>query len=191
MNSPHSLIILLLTTQAFCQVQVSVLPSKAEYLVGEPMFAVVHVTNVGPDPVAYSTCDGRVELNVEKQRTRQVPNLWGCFSGMGAAGGGCGIDHPPMLAPGKSTDFSYLLRNYQLGPGEYVLRVSGKAGVRWKFTSDYRPNNAAPAIVSAFHEGDPVPGEHFDLTIPLTVRSGTEAELEKAGWSCARSHQFL
>jgi hypothetical protein len=146
--------------------------------IGEPMFAIVHVTNVGPDPVAYSKCEGRVQLAVAKQRTRQAPNLWGCFSGLGSGSGGCGVDHPPILAPGTSTDFHTFYATIS-SDREYVLRVSGKAGVRWKFTSDYRSHNTAPAIISAFH-GDPAPGEHFDLTIPLTVRSGTEVELQKA-----------
>ncbi len=129
--------VLFLAVQATCQVKVTVLSSQLQYLESEPIPIIVRVTNVGSDPVGYDYCDGHVDLVVVGQQRTTLPNLWGCFGGGGSVSG-CGIDHPPMLLPGKSTDFIYLLRDYRLKSGEYLLQASGKAGVRWRFVSDYR-----------------------------------------------------
>ena len=176
---PLLLVTTLLAVKAACQVGVSVTLSKPEFLAGEPVFALAHVANVGPDAVGYSECDARVELAVAGRQTRQVVRLGGCFTGFGVGFSMCGIDHPPMLAPGKSTDFEYLLRDYVLPPGEYRLRVSGKAGVRWKFVSGlafYPPRPRAP---SKFHDGDAVPGAQFDEVVALRVKPASERELRE------------
>ncbi len=60
--------LLVLTVQAFCQVQVAVLTSKAEYLEGEPVSVIVRVTNIGSDSVGYDYCDGQVDLAVVGQQ---------------------------------------------------------------------------------------------------------------------------
>jgi HEAT repeats len=170
---------LLLAVQASCQVKVAVLTSRAQYLEGEPISVIVRVTNVGSDPLGYDYCDGHVELAVVGQPRLTPPKLWGCFGG-GGSGSGCGIDHPPILLPGKGTDFTYLLRDYQLRPGEYVLQGSGKAGVRWRFVGDYRPTGPAPVHASRFRDGDPVPGELFDQKITLNIRRANLGELKIA-----------
>ena len=166
-------IVLWLTAQASCQVHVSASLTKAEYLEGEPIEVVVKITNIGSDPVAYEKGSGHVALEAEGQRKRPTPpNLWGCFAGEGWGGGAGGIDHPPLLAPGASTEFRYLLRDYQLLAGRYTVHASGQAGVRWKlYGSDL---SAHPA---RFREGDSVPGADFDQTLSLLVRVGGESEL--------------
>ena len=125
------LLLLLAGTQAMAQVQVDVRLEKNRYLVGEPVVVLVDVHNIGDEAVGYSTCDGDVRLEVVGAERRVPPNIFGCFSGMGS-GGGCGIDHPPLLPPGQTTTFRYLLKDYDLRPGGYQLSASGKAGVRWK-----------------------------------------------------------
>ncbi len=110
------LTLLILSASGLCQVEVSVHTSKMAYLAGEPVVAIVHVTNIGPDAVAYSECDSVSALRWRINRPGKVPKLWGCNAGV-AGGTMCGIDHPPFLQPGESTDFRYLLRNYQLGRG--------------------------------------------------------------------------
>lgn len=171
---------LLLAVQASCQVKVAVFPSKAHYLEGEPISVIVRVTNVGSDPLGHDYCDGHVELAVVGQRRLTSPNLWGCFGGGVGSGSGCGIDHPPMLLPGKGTDFTYLLHDYRLKSGDYLLQVSGKAGVRWKFVGDYRPDGPSPVHASRFLDGDPVPGALFDQKITLSVRRASLDELKIA-----------
>lgn len=153
-------IILLLATHGSCQVHVSVSLTKAEYLDGEPVEAIVKITNIGSVPVDEIGA-GRVELDVEGQKKRPgPPNLWGCFAGEGEVPG-AGIDHPPTLLPNSSTEFRYLLRDYHLPSGQYVLRISGRAGVEWE-------------------AHDPVPGADFDQSLALTLRPGTEKELRAA-----------
>lgn len=168
-------IVLLLTAQASCQVRVSVSLTKPEYLEGEPVETVVRITNVGSVPVAYEKGAGQVEVEVEGQKKRPAPpNLWGCFAGEGG-GGGIGMGHPPQLLPGSSTEFNYLLRNYQLHSGHYLVRISGRAGVLWKFYG-----SDPPGVTSQFHEGDPVLGADFNQTLMLILRPGTESELRAA-----------
>jgi hypothetical protein len=169
--------LLLLALPATAQVKVDVLSPRQHYLEGEPITVIVRVTNVGSDPVGYDGCDGRVDLVVVGQQKITPPNLWGCFAGGVLGGTGCGIDHPPLLSPGKSTDFPYLLRDYRLKPGEYVLQASGKAGVRWHFTGDYVRPGPAPVRTSKFHDGEPVPGELFDQKLRLSIRQADPEEL--------------
>ena len=140
---------------------------------GEPIEVVVKITNIGSDPVAYEKGVGHVALEVEGQGKRpSPPNLGGCFAGEGWGGGAGGIDHPPLLAPGASTEFRYLLRDYQLLAGRYTVRTSGQAGVRWKLYGGDRL--AHPA---RFSEGDSVPGADFNQALSLVVRVGAESEL--------------
>jgi hypothetical protein len=171
---------LLLAVQATGQVKVAVLTPRQQYLEGEPITVIVRVTNVGSDPVGYDGCDGRVDLTVVGQQKITPPNLWGCFAGGVISGTGCGIDHPPMLSPGNSTDFLYLLRDYRLKPGEYVLKASGKAGVRWHFTASFALPNSAPMPPSKFHDGESVPGEFFDQKLALNIRQASPEQLKAA-----------
>jgi HEAT repeats len=170
---------LLLAVQATGQVKVDVLSPRQEYLECEPITVTVRVTNIGPDPVGYDSCDGRVDLIVVGQQKTAPPNLWGCGGGV-ASGTGCGIDHPPMLPPGKTIDFLYLLRDYRLKPGEYVLRVSGKAGVRWHSTPSFLRADSAPMPAPKFHDGEPVPGELFEEKLILNIRQADPEELKTA-----------
>jgi hypothetical protein len=173
--------LLLLTVPATGQVKVEVLTPRQQYLEGEPITVTVRVTNVGSDPVGYDGCDGRVDLVVVGQQKVTPPNLWGCFSVRGVISGtGCGIDHPPMLPPGKSTDFQYLLRDYRLKPGEYVLRVSGKAGVRWHSTPSFLRPDSAPMPAPKFQDEEPVPGALFEQKLTLDIRQADPDELKKA-----------
>ena len=169
------LMILSLAAQASCQVRVSARLTKAEYLESEPVEVIVKITNVGSEPVAYEQGWRDVALAVEGQEKRPAPpNIWGCFAGEGGGIVG-GIDHPPLLPPGASIEFKYLLRDYELRPGQYSLRASGRAAVRWKFYGN-NPLLHGPQ----FHEGDAVPGAVFDQILALRVRAGTESELHRA-----------
>jgi hypothetical protein len=171
--------LLLLAVPATGQVKVDVLSRRQQYLEGEPIAVTVRVTNVGSDPVGYDGCDGRVDLVVVGQQKITPPNLWGCFSVSGSVSG-CAIDHPPMLPPGKSTDFQYLLRDYRLKPGEYALEVSGKAGVRWHSTPSFLRPDSAPVPAPKFQDGEPVPGALFDQKLTLDIRQADPDELKTA-----------
>jgi hypothetical protein len=164
--------------QVFGQVSVTLRTNKSQYLAGEPIFVVVEVKNSGTEAVGYSYCDGHIDLSVEHTEKKRRPNLWGCSAG-GLGGMGCGIDHPPMLAPGRSTSFQYLLKDYRLSPGAYTLHARGKAGVRWKSYSDYR-TSAAPPPPPKHQEGDPVPDATFDVSSPIVLTSASQEELERA-----------
>jgi hypothetical protein len=107
------------------------------------------------------------------------PNIFGCFSGIGSGSGTCGVDHPPLLPPGQTTTFRYLLKEYDLRPGQYELTASGKAGVRWKYYPVYAPN-VPPQPFPKHKETDPVPGAQFDRTLSLNIVTSTEGELQAA-----------
>jgi len=65
-----SYLVCLLAGSALSQVAVRVTTDKVDYLTGEPVFAIVNITNVGSEPIAYSGCDGEADLTVtgaEKQ----------------------------------------------------------------------------------------------------------------------------
>jgi hypothetical protein len=172
--------LLLLALPAAAQVKVDVLTPRQQYLEGEPITVIVRVTNVGPDPVGYDSCDGRVTLEVAGQQKITPPNLWGCFSAGVVGGSACGIDHPPMLPPGKTTDILYLLRDYRLTPGEYVLHASGKAGVRWHFVTGFLLPYPSPPPPSKFHDGEPVPGELFDQKLAFEIGPANPDDLKTA-----------
>jgi hypothetical protein len=171
-------LLLLLVSQGFCQVGVEIRTNKAAYLVGEPVFVILKMANIGTEAVGYSYCDGRVDLAVEQAEKKQPPNLWGCSIGFGGVSG-CGIDHPPMLAPNESVSFQYLLTDYRLGAGNYVLRAKGTAGARWKYYSNPR-SNSPPAPPRQHKEGDPVPGATFDVSLPIVVTAGSQEDLQSA-----------
>ena len=165
------LLLALGTASGFCQVSVTVTLDQPEYLVGEPIFVIVDVTNIGTEAIGYSACDGHANLTVPGGQQKQTPKLRGCYTGSGG-GSGCGIDHPPLMAPGQTVSFRYLLKGYRLQSGAHVLRASGRAGVRWFFGWG---RNSSP--VSERKTGDPVEGAMFDVSLSLTIREGTEDEL--------------
>ncbi|MEN6536618.1 MAG: HEAT repeat domain-containing protein [Bryobacteraceae bacterium] len=159
---------------ALGQVKVSVTLNRIDYLVGEPIFVIVEATNTGTEAVGYSKLDGRNDLKVPAGQRKQVPNLHGCPNYSLAGGGfGGGIDHPPLLAPGKSVSFRYLLEGYRLQPGDYELHASGKAGVRWFFGM-----GRGRSSVSNKKQGDPVEGATFDVRLSFSVSQGTEDDLK-------------
>jgi len=170
-------LLLVLLAKGLCQVGVEVRTNKPAYLVGEPVFVIVEVRNIGSEAVGYSYCDGQLDLAVENAEKKHPPRLWGCGIGIGG-GGACGIDHPPMLAPNESISFQYLLKDYSLGAGNYVLRAKGKAGVRWKYY--FSPaTGALPSPPPQHKESDHVPGAAFDVSLPITLASGSEEELQR------------
>jgi hypothetical protein len=111
---------LLFFTPAIGQVRVDVRMDQTEYLAGEPVFAVVQITNTGTKPVGFSLCLGQVDLKVkgEAQSLCEKASADSACSGI-----------PPTIETGESVEFWYLLKGYRLGPGEYVLHASGHAGV--------------------------------------------------------------
>lgn len=172
------MLLLLLVPKSLCQVDVEVRADKATYLVGEPIFVILTVTNIGTEAIGYSYCDGQVDLAVVGAEKKQVRNLWGCGVGIGGASA-CGIDHPPLMAPHASVSFYYLLTGYRLGAGNHVLQAKGKAGVRWKYYPDMRAN-APPSPPPQHKEGDPVAGVAFDISLPIALAPGSQEELERA-----------
>lgn len=161
------------------QVHITVSASKPTYLVGEPVFAIVRVVNVGSDPVAYSDAESQITVVVVGHAQQKSPPIWGCHSPL-AGGALVGVDHPPQLQPGQSTAFRYVLRNYQLAAGRYRLRVSGRAGVRWKQAYGMAPYPAKVPQLSRFHEVDAVPGEQFEQTVAFTLKVGSGHALRQA-----------
>ena len=135
------------------QVQVDVRLDKTQYLAGEPVVVLIEVRNAGDEAVEYSSCDANLVLDVKGAKRRVPQDIFGCFAGMGGGAGVCGVDHPPLLSPGETTTFRYLLREFDLGPGQYALSVAGNAGVR---------------------------GALLDRTLTLKLVASTEAELRAA-----------
>jgi hypothetical protein len=161
-----------------CQVQVDLRTNQAGYLAGEPIFVVTDVKNIGTEPVAYSYCEGRVDLTVPGGRKKQAPNLFGCSGITSGSGVGCGEDHPPLMKPGQTVSFWYLLKGYDLGAGDYLVHASGKAGVRWKYYPDYRPG-AGPPSPPKHLDTDFVEGQAFSGSVKLAIAEAPEGELKQ------------
>jgi len=167
----------LFATQAVAQVRVDVRLEKNGYLAGEPIAVLVDIQNIGDEVFAYSV-GGDIRLTVVGAQRRQRPDIFGCFSEMAEGMGWVFVDHPPLLPPGQRTSFRYLLREYDLGPGQYELRVGGKAPVRWKYYPSFAPN--VPPPPPKHKETDPVPGEQVERTLALIISPATREELERA-----------
>jgi hypothetical protein len=172
------LLLVVTAGSAAAQVQVDVRLEKTRYLAGEPIVLIVDVRNVGDEPVGYSIGDGNVRMTVGGVQRRVPPNIFGCSYGMGSGIGGGFVDHPPLLPPGQSTSFRYLLKEYDLKPGQYELTAAGRAGVRWKYYPVIAGPNVPPPPPPRHRETDPVPGAEFDRTLALSVVAANEDELK-------------
>jgi hypothetical protein len=162
---------------ALCQVQVHLKTNQNTYLVGEPIFVVVDVENIGTEPVGYSSSYGHADLTVPGGRKKPAPNLFGCFAGFGEGYGGGGF-HPPLMKPGQTVSFWFLVKGYNLRAGDYTLHASGKAGVLWKNYPGARSNNAPPAAPK-HSETDPVEGQMFEGSLKLIIEDSTEPQLRQ------------
>ncbi|PYP88480.1 MAG: hypothetical protein DMG65_15100 [Candidatus Angelobacter sp. Gp1-AA117] len=143
------------------QVSISARTDKTEYLVGEPVIVLIEVKNIGDTPLVYGFgCDHDVQIKIPGLAT-ESNDRYGC--GRGVGGDSCGgIDHPPQLQPGSSRIFRRLLQNYRLGPGNFVVKVSGKSEV--SRLSGKRDN---------------IEGNTISASLPIFVRDGTDDELKK------------
>src|SRR6476659_2163426 len=99
-----SVVLCLLATPAVAQVEVGVRTEKPSYLAGETVFILVDIRNVGDEPISY---DGGGILNplsfvVANGNPKPVRSLSAC-GGIESGGAMGGVDHPPMLQPGKQT----------------------------------------------------------------------------------------
>src|ERR1700722_3677391 len=83
------------------QVRVGVRTNQLDYLVGEPIFAIVEVTNIGAAPVGFAECLSRVNLTVPGAPEEKVPNLRGCFSGSRSSADCLAEQNLPQLAAGE------------------------------------------------------------------------------------------
>ncbi len=171
-------VLLLLAGSIFCQVAVTVKTNKTQYLASEPIFILIEVKNIGTEPIGYSRCDSDIDLTVVGVVKEQPPRLRSCFSLDFKGVSRCLIDHPPLMSPDQTISFDYLLKGYRLPAGGYILHAKGKAGVRWKYYRDMRPN-APPAPPHQHREGDPVQGEMFDVQFALSVKDGNTVELKE------------
>jgi hypothetical protein len=170
---------LLVSSPAFAQVEVRIRTDKDTYFAGEPIFVLVEARNIGAFSLGYGAGDGDLKLTIDgiKPRGRPGPCGDGYFEGSGG-----GVDHPPLFAPGRSVSFKYLLRGYRLLPGQYRVRVAGKAVVMW---FDYTAvvavaPNSPPRARPPRQRGDPVDGADVDVAIPITIAAGSEEQLKAA-----------
>jgi len=157
-------LVLTVATSAMAQVRVDARLEKERYLAGEPVIVRVDVLNVGNEAVAYDAGIGQVRLELPAVARRVLPNIFGCFSGFGGGSGGGAVDHAPLLHPGDTKTYRYLLKDYDLHSGEYQLSVSGRAPVHWTTSARHTP-------------GDPVEGAQFATTLSIGVAPATEREL--------------
>jgi hypothetical protein len=192
MTKPLAVVILLLAGPAWAQVEVQVRTEKPQFLAGEPIFVIVEVKNVGTEQVAYDGASVKppLELSVRNGERRVIKGLTGCGSGNGESGGFGVTDHPPVLQPGKSTTFRYLLRGYRLKPGTYELHVSGTLDVAWREPSFVQTGAPRPAFTRSITE--PVEGATVDRTLALTimVASGEALRAAYASYIAAAAESF-
>jgi hypothetical protein len=173
------ILFLLMASPALAQVEVTTGDLKPTYLQGEPIVVTVEVTNVGADPIAYSGCDARVSFDVLDTARRVPPNLLGCSSGEIGGGGGCGQGDPPQLTTGERTSFTYLLTGYDLPPGHYRARITGRAGVSWAQGPNFAVRGARP--VPLLHQpSEPVPGAFFERLFTFEVVHAAQDDLTRA-----------
>lgn len=145
-------------------VEVRVRPEKPEYLVGEPVFIVIEVRNVGTGALIWGQF-ARARMEVVSGTPKQLPKLRGCGAGTGVGGGiGGGLSHPPQLKPGETKSYRELLQGYVLGPTEYDVRVQGRA----------------PVSVPSAETAVPVEGIDFHQVIRLRLKGASETELRRA-----------
>jgi hypothetical protein len=164
------LALIAIAAPGFCQVQVDVTTNQATYLAGEPVFAVADVKNIGTEPLGYSGCYYGQILTVLDGPKKQRANLYGCFAGGFGGGSGGGIYDGPPMNPGQTRSCWYLLKGYNLRPGEYTLHATGKAAVFWKSGPPGSPGHAMT---------DPIEGQSFEASMKLIVQDATEAELKQ------------
>ncbi len=170
-------LVAVLGVSTFGQVQVTLKTNQSSYLVGEPVFVVASVTNAGTEPITYSELNAHAVLTVAGGRKRSTPNFYGCFGPASGASEGGGAYDTPRMRPGQTVVRWFLLKGYDLRPGDYVLRASGDAGVRWNYVVFGSP--AGPSPVPKHSASDPVDGGTFDEAMRLTVRESTEAQLRQ------------
>lgn len=156
-------LLLLHAAPAAAQVEIDAHLDKVQYLAGEPIVIVVDVRNTGGEAVAYSESYGDVSFSVVGASRRVPPNIFGCYSGQSSRSTIGFGSHPPLLAPGETTSFKYLLKEYDLVAGQYSLAVSGRAGVQRKDSGT-----------------EPVPGAQFQRTLSLNVVAASDDELRRA-----------
>jgi hypothetical protein len=180
MIRPLAVAICLLAGPAWAQVEVQVRTEKPQFLAGEPIFVIAEVKNVGTEPVAYNGASLKpaVQLSVRNGDRKVVKGLTGC--GAGSVGGGAvGVtDHPPMLQPGQSTTYRYLLRGYRLKSGKYELHISGTVDVAWRESASVQTAAPRPALTRSVT--DPVEGATIDRTLPLSITAASEEALRDA-----------
>ena len=164
----------LLPIAVYGQVNVTVRTNKTTYFVGEPIWVIVNVKNVGTDPVAYgggSSSENKSSVN-NAERVSLPP---GCVEGGWAGGFGDG----PQLKPGESTEFFYLVKGYRLKAGGYDISSQGTAPVFWHLVGDYR-RSRGPTPTPAHPNGAPVEGSDYLALLQISVLLGSETELEAA-----------
>jgi len=172
--------LLLIALPVSAQVKVSVRLDETQYLVGEPIVISVDVTNVGKEAVEYGAGKGTVQYLVLNGAIKTRPNIWGCDGERrGVAGFGGNVDHLPLLQPGQTTTFHQLVRGYQLGPGQYDLRVFGNADVQWRYLQGVSPNDSSAAQAGR-RGGDLVEGTHIDAALRMVVAPSDEESLRRA-----------
>ena len=161
---------------ASAQVQVDVHLEKTRYLAGEPIVLVVDVLNIGNEAVEHFTTDRALRMTIAGVERRVPPNIFGCFRMMGG-GGMSSWNHPPLLPPGERTSFRFLLKGYDLKPGEYALAAIGRSVVRWSSSPFLGVAGDPASPPPRRRETSEVPGASFDRTLPLTMIPATEDEL--------------
>jgi len=160
-------------TPAPAQVQIDTRLEKSQYVAGEPIVVTADVRNVGDESLMYSDCANNVRLEVVGANRRVPPNLFGCSAGATSVVMCGASSHPPLLAPGQTTSVTYLLKEYDLSPGQYRLIVSGRFGTHWQSVS------APPTVPArASHAPtEPVPGAQFEHALSLNVVAGNGNDL--------------
>jgi hypothetical protein len=188
-----STVVLAFAFPAAGQVRTEAHLEKARYIVGEPIFVVVDVTNVGWQPVAYDGSDDiqnprTVTLSVEgmtprKSLTQAIAScnqLMSSFHG----GGAWIVDHPPVLGPGERRAFKHLLSEYNhLSPGRYRLTAKGHVNVEWRESYapiDYTKIPPGVAVPSTRRFGEQVDGADVEQTLDLVIDSGSSEQLNDA-----------
>ena len=160
------------------QVRVDIRPEKESFLEGEPVYFSVSITNIGEYPIGYGFV-GR-QLNFSVNGTE--PYAWrtedSCHKTGFVRGASSGtVDHPPLLAPGKTIGLRYLLRGFRLKAGTQEVQVRGNAPVRW-FTERPPPGPGPVSQPIPHTPGDSVEGASIDRTVRVDVHPATESELQ-------------
>src|SRR5262245_16376847 len=168
--------LLLLARVASAQVIVNIHLAKPAFIAGEPIYAVIDVTNIGGDTLLLPTCCLNVDLRVPDGTRRALPSMDPChplggdIESFEGSSGGLPLTR---LRSGEHVAYESLLRGYALSAGIYEVIAEGSVDIRRE-----------PLDRGLYNET--VQPVSFIPLVEVVIRAGSETDLRQAFTSYVR-----